>query len=132
MTDWKNVKHKTLRNSEKEYISQSKILVPAKKPPTVCIKVNDPMRKRTGKIDATSQRFCSFKYYIDDLQNRVMTLQDKIKSSIMTPRDNCGKHLNKPHAINASVRDLIRQHINSLSCQPCYYSLMAIQITCNV
>lgn len=38
MTDWKNVKHNTLRNSGKEYISQSKKLVPAKKPPTVVSK----------------------------------------------------------------------------------------------
>lgn len=57
-----------------------------------CIKVNAPVRRRPGKTDPTSRRFCSFKYYIDDLQvckntllntfcitrRRVMTLQDKI------------------------------------------------------
>ncbi|XP_022160525.1 uncharacterized protein LOC111026704 [Myzus persicae] len=182
MTDWKNVKNKTLRNSGKEYTSQSKKLVPAKTPPTVdqvcdqsscpwqgcatmtlarklllfdefykltydeqsaflykCIKVNAPVRRRPGKTDATSRRFCSFKYYIDDLQvckntllntfcitrRRVMTLQDKIKLGIMTPRDNRGKHLNRPHAIDAPVRDLIRQHINSLPRQPSHYSRIA-------
>ncbi|XP_060876766.1 LOW QUALITY PROTEIN: uncharacterized protein LOC132949739 [Metopolophium dirhodum] len=182
MTDWKNVKNKTLRNSGKEYTSQSKKLVPAKTPPTVdqvcdqsscpwqgcatmtlarklllfdefykltydeqsaflykCIKVNAPVRRRPGKTDATSRRFCSFKYYIDDLQvckntllntfciirRRVMTLQDKIKLGIITPRDNRGKHLNRPHAIDAPVRDLIRLHINSLPRQPSHYSRIA-------
>lgn len=43
----------------------------------------------------------------------------------MTPRDNCGKHLNRPHAIDAPVRDLIRQHINSLPRQPSHYSRIA-------
>jgi hypothetical protein len=38
MTDWKNVKNKTLRNSGNEYTSQSKKLVPAKTPPTVVSK----------------------------------------------------------------------------------------------
>lgn len=54
-----------------------------------------------------------------------MTLQDKIKSGIMTPRDNRGKHLNRPHAIDVSVRNLIRQHINSLPRQSSHYSRIA-------
>ncbi|KAL4118943.1 hypothetical protein QTP88_011821 [Uroleucon formosanum] len=43
----------------------------------------------------------------------------------MTPRDNRGKHLNRPYAIDAPVRDLIRQHINSLPRQPSHYSRIA-------
>lgn len=33
-----------------------------------CIKVNTPIRRRRGKTDATSRRFRTFKYYIDDSQ----------------------------------------------------------------
>jgi len=100
------------------------------------IKVNNPKRRRQGKTDATSRRFCSFKYYIDDSQvckdtflntfnitrRRVMTLQDKIKSGILIPKDGRGKHSNRPHAIDAPVKDLIRQRIYSLSRQPSHYS----------
>lgn len=105
-----------------------------------CIKVNTPIRIRQGKTDATSRRFCPLKYYIDDSQvckntflntfnitrRRTMTLQDKIKSSIITTRDGHEKHSNTPHAIDASVKDLIRQHINSLHRQPLQYSLHTI------
>lgn len=38
MENWKNVKNKNLRNSGKEYTSRSKMLVPAKTPPTVVSK----------------------------------------------------------------------------------------------
>lgn len=68
----------------------------------------------------------AFKYVLYyKTRRRVMTLQDKIKSGIMIPRDNRGKHLNKHHAIDASVRDLIRQHINSLPRQASHYSRIA-------
>ncbi|KAL4153058.1 hypothetical protein QTP88_000891 [Uroleucon formosanum] len=162
--NWKNVKNKKLRNSGKEYTSRRKVIVPAKTPPNmqqVCDKNKCPWQQcviltLARKIElfnefynltydeqsallisyATSRRFCSFKYYIDDSQvckntflntfnitrRRVMTLQDKIKSGILIPRDGRGKHSNRLHAIDASVKDLIRQHINSLPRQPSHYS----------
>ncbi|KAL4119072.1 hypothetical protein QTP88_011939 [Uroleucon formosanum] len=150
MDNWKNVKNKKLRNSGKEYTSRRKVIVPAKTPPNmqqVCDKNKCPWQQcviltlarkielfnefynltydeQSALLISYDSQVCknTFLNTFNITRRRVMPLQDKIKSGILIPRDGRGKHSNRPHAIDASVKDLIRQHINSLPRQPSHYS----------
>lgn len=87
-----------------------------------------------------SRRHCTFKYYIKSTAvklhvclttlcnifaitpRHVQMIQNKMKQTDVCTNDMRGKHMNRPHAIPNDIKNLIREHINSLPAQENHYS----------
>lgn len=100
------------------------------------ISIRNPIRRRPGKTDQTSMRLAAFDYNVDGkavcqktlcnvfclTPRRIQILQEKIKNGEVAPKDKRGKHFNRPHAIDADARKMIRDHIKSFPLQTNHYS----------
>lgn len=106
--------------------------------------IKEPVRRRSGKNDANSKKLASFTYQIEGKDvckktlldvfsitfRRIQTLQSKLKNGVTIPRDQRGRHSNRPHALKDTDRDLVRQHIRSFPKQPSHYSRAKTEKEC--
>ena len=92
------------------------------------INIREAKRRRPGKSENTSRKLASFDYNINGqpvclktllnafsiTARRIQVLQSKIKEGQVAPKDLRGLHLNRPHAVDDDVRQLVREHIKTV------------------